>query len=344
MPVYNGLPHLTPAIESVLAQTYGDFEFLIVNDASTDESLACIRSYQDPRIRLVENPTNLGTSRTMNRGIELATGAYIARLDQDDVSMPRRLEVQLAYMEARPHLDITCTWEHGLDSDGRLIREWRTSVDDDGGFLGPLLMGICPIWHPSIMFKRQALIDAGGFDPTMQPGEDFEVTMRLALKGYHAGVVPEFLVGQRDHNARQSVTKAAAQARRTQELHESMLRRFTADGDVERLGQLLRFEDAWRRGGLRKGDVAALLVTLDNVLSRIRADHALSDAAADTLRHVVYRRLGPGARLAPRWRSLPAPVFFGLLFAMSPLLIPGVRPLASSLFAKLHRVSAQVRN
>lgn len=344
MPVYNGLPHLKPAIESVLAQTYADFEFLIVNDASTDESLACIRSYRDPRIRLVENPQNLGTSRTMNRGIEMASGTYIARLDQDDVSMPRRIEAQLAYMEARPQLDITCTWEHGLDSDGRLIREWRTSVDDDGGFLGPLLMGICPIWHPSIMFKRQAMLDAGGFDPTMQPVEDFEVTMRLALKGYHAGVVPEFLVGQRDHNARQSVTKAAAQARRTQELHELMLARFASDVDIERLGQLLRLEEGWRRGGLKKAEVARLFVELEHALEKVRTDHGLAPAAFATLQRVVYRRLGPGARRAPRWRHLPAPVFFALLFATSPLLIPGVRPLASSLFAKLHRVNAQVRN
>ena len=338
MPVYNGLAHLRAAIDSVLSQTHADFEFLIINDASTDASLECIRSYHDSRIRLVENPENLGTSRTMNRGIHLASAAYVARLDQDDVAMPRRLEAQLAYMLARPHLDISCTWEHGLDSAGRRVRNWRAHVPNRGGFLGPLVVGKCPIWHPSIMFKRQALLAAGGFDPTMQPVEDFETTMRLALKGFHAGIVPEYLVGQRDHDSRQSITKEAAQVRRTREVHEAMLARFCGSVDVVHLGHLLRLENDWWRKAGSKREVAALLTGLASTLDRMRVDLALGDSDAVTLRRVVYRRLGPGARMAPSFAALPAPLFYLLLFALSPLLIPGLRPLVSAVNSNVRQL------
>ena len=104
MPVYNGLPYLPHAIESVLDQTFTDFEFLIINDASTDDSFACIRSYKDPRIRLVCNETNLGQTRTLNKGLELAQGPFIARLDQDDIAYPKRLAKQVAYLDANPEV------------------------------------------------------------------------------------------------------------------------------------------------------------------------------------------------------------------------------------------------
>ena len=109
MPVYNGLPYLREAIESVLCQTFTDFEFLIVDDASTDGSTDLIKSYGDSRIRLIRNEHNLGTSGSMNRGIELARSEYIARIDQDDVCLPERLREQLAFIESRPDLAIVCS-------------------------------------------------------------------------------------------------------------------------------------------------------------------------------------------------------------------------------------------
>lgn len=335
MSVYNGLPHLQAAIDSTLAQTLVDFELLIVHDAGTDGSLDLIKSYADPRIRLVLNEHNLGTARTMNRGTELARTQYVARLDQDDVSLPRRLEAQLAFMEARPDLDISCTWEYGLDHSGRRIRNWRTEVANAGEFLGPLALGKCPIWHPSIMFKRQALLDAGGFDPSMSPVEDFDVTMRLALKGYRAAVVPEYLVGQRDHDARQSITKLDIQRRRTREVHEGMIRRFCGQDDPEVLGYLLRMEEQWWQRCTSKADVVALLAALDAMLGRMDRELGLGPVEAKTLRNSVYGRIGRGARLAMAGAGLPAPLFYALLFAGSPWLIPGLRPIAATLNSRI---------
>ena len=191
MPVYNGLPYLREAIDSVLQQTLTDYEFLIIDDASTDGSVACIRSYRDPRIRLVRNEKNLGTSGSMNKGIELARSKYIARIDQDDVCLPERLHEQLAFLENRPDLAIVCSWEVGIDSSSRRIRNWTRQLDNYGSFLGYLVVGKCPIWHPSIMFRRQVVKDVGGYDHSYSPAEDFELTMRLAMHRHSGGVVPK---------------------------------------------------------------------------------------------------------------------------------------------------------
>jgi hypothetical protein len=274
----------------------------------------------------------------MNRGIELATAPYVARLDQDDASLPRRLEVQLAYMEARPDLSVTCTWEYGIDSAGRKVRNWRTDLQDDGAFLGPLVVCKCPIWHPSIMFKPRAVLDVGGYDQAGQPVEDFELTMRLALGGYKAAVVPEFLVLQRDHHARQSVTKAEAQRHRTRQVHEDMLRQFCGNVDPEMLGMLLRLEDELWDRCTKKEQLVALLTGLRDMLDRMNGAWNLSGPAFATLRRIVYKRIGAGARLAPSVRGLPAPLFYLVFFACSPLLIPRLRPAASFLYSKFQEL------
>jgi len=104
MPVYNGGEFLRGAVESILGQTYSNFEFLIVDDGSTDESLEICRGFRDPRIRLEENGRNLGLIATLNRGLDLAEGDYIARMDSDDVSFPARLARQVQFMEDNPHV------------------------------------------------------------------------------------------------------------------------------------------------------------------------------------------------------------------------------------------------
>ena len=101
MPLYNGEKHLAEAIESVLKQTYTDFELLIIDDCSTDVSVKIINSYDDRRIRLVQNKKNLGQSASMNKGLRFAKGIYIARMDQDDISHVYRLEKQIYFIKKK---------------------------------------------------------------------------------------------------------------------------------------------------------------------------------------------------------------------------------------------------
>ena len=100
--VYNGLPFLKDAIESTLNQTYIDYEYLIIDDCSDDESVSVIESYDDSRIRLVKNDKNLGTAGTINKGLSIIDSKYIVRSDQDDVSLPNRIEEQIRYLENNP--------------------------------------------------------------------------------------------------------------------------------------------------------------------------------------------------------------------------------------------------
>src|SRR3972149_7024941 len=99
MAVYNGLPYLPQAMESILNQTLRDFEFIVVEDASLDDSLSVLRSYNDRRIRLIVNKKNLGLSRSLNKGLDAANGEYVARMDHDDISLPTRLAEQKAYLD-----------------------------------------------------------------------------------------------------------------------------------------------------------------------------------------------------------------------------------------------------
>src|ERR1700749_735753 len=100
IPVYNASTYLLEAVHSVLAGSFRDLELLAINDGSTDKSVDILRSIDDPRLRIVENPKNLGVAATLNRGLDLAEGEFIARMDSDDISAPDRLARQVAFMEA----------------------------------------------------------------------------------------------------------------------------------------------------------------------------------------------------------------------------------------------------
>jgi glycosyltransferase involved in cell wall biosynthesis len=153
--VFNGGKYLAEAIESVLNQTWVNFEFIIIDDASTDNSVEIIKSYNDSRIRFFKNEKNIGQTASLNKGLKLAKSDYIARLDQDDVCLPVRLEEQYKYLENNQEVTIISSWEHTIDSSGVRVRSWESSLDNYGVFLGYLLLGLCPVWHPSVMFRKK---------------------------------------------------------------------------------------------------------------------------------------------------------------------------------------------
>ena len=110
MPVYNAEQYLREAIGSILHQTFTDFEFIIINDGSTDRSEEIIKSYTDTRIRYYKNESNLKLIATLNKGFDLAGGKYIARMDADDISLPNRLQLQFELMEKNPEVGLCGTW------------------------------------------------------------------------------------------------------------------------------------------------------------------------------------------------------------------------------------------
>lgn len=106
LPVYNGEKYIAQAIESILNQSFRNFELRIIDDGSKDSSVKIVQSYSDPRIRIVKNPQNLGLVQTLNRGITLIKSEYLARMDADDIALPDRLEKQLLFMQARPEVGL----------------------------------------------------------------------------------------------------------------------------------------------------------------------------------------------------------------------------------------------
>ena len=197
MTVYNGLPYLPAAIESILGQTFTDFEFLIVNDCSTDQSREVIISYDDPRIRLIDNPENLNQTRSLNRGLEETHTELVARMDADDISHPRRLEKQLRYLTLHPDIVAVGTNLRFIDIRGNVIGDYEFPEDDL--VLRWMQLFDCPVSCGAVMFKRAVIWDRmGGFEPSIRYSQDWELWSRV-IPVYRIGNVPEMLVDVRHH-------------------------------------------------------------------------------------------------------------------------------------------------
>ncbi|MEI8033173.1 MAG: glycosyltransferase [Chlorobiaceae bacterium] len=154
MPVFNGKKYLNTAIESILNQTYGHFELLILDDGSTDGSMNIVSSYKDSRIRLISSPENVGIEKTLNRGIELAQGKYIARMDCDDISLPHRLECQVSYMEQNPEIGVLGAAMQLLDNRRKTeVRRWPSTNDE----IKIHLLFHNPLSHPVVMMRKESM-------------------------------------------------------------------------------------------------------------------------------------------------------------------------------------------
>ncbi|MCP8319033.1 MAG: glycosyltransferase, partial [Candidatus Methylarchaceae archaeon HK01B] len=131
MSVYNGEKYLREAIDSILNQTFKDFEFLIINDGSTDRTVEILRSYHDSRIKIITNEKNMGLTKSLNKGLKIARSEYVARMDADDISYPRRLEVQYEYMKKNPDVGIVGSWNDVIDDKGNTIDYRKHSLSSE---------------------------------------------------------------------------------------------------------------------------------------------------------------------------------------------------------------------
>ena len=330
--VYNGLPYLAQAINSVLNQSYSDFELLIIDDGSSDGSVNYIRAaYRDPRIRLICNEQNLGQPRSLNRGLLEARGCYVARLDQDDLCLRDRLGEQVTCLEKRPDIAVVGSWVYRMDSSGRGTGEWRPRIDDYGIFLGWLVVFRLPLLHPSVMFRRDVVNGIGGYDWSFAPAEDYELWVRLAAKGYRAYVIPSPLVKYRVHDKQQSNALLEKQEKCKRQAHQGLVDTFWDGPERKALGNLLRVEQEFWNECKTVEQVCALVEALDAMLAAVEKKLVLSPREAVSLRRVVHRWVGPGIVLARKLKRLPSRLFFPAFAASCPFLIPLMRPLAGRL-------------
>ena len=234
IPVYNCRAYVAEAIESILHQTYTDFELVLIDDASTDGSVKVIRSYSDPRIRVVCNEANLGIPKTHNKGVELARGEYIAMLDHDDYSYPDRLAKQVTFLDRQRDYAVVGTWgevAHDEERGSRTIKRFPVSPDD---VRSSLLFMNC-LLHPSIM-ARKAIMEAYKYCERYAICDDFDLFVRIA-KRHKLGNLPEVLVRHRRHIGRTSNRQAHLKKGENLEIFDGQLSdlgvRFT-DADLER--------------------------------------------------------------------------------------------------------------
>ena len=196
IPVYNCERYVGAAIDSILAQTFSDYELLLIDDGSTDRSLDIMQAYTDPRVRVACNERNLGIPRTGNIGLQLARGEYIALLDNDDVAHPKRLEKQVAFLGRHPDYAQIGSWERAMDEHGQVLKKIkrRPATPED---VHVQLLFQCSLGNPTIM-ARTAILRDYGYHTDYPSCQDYELYVRLA-KRYKLGNLPEVLVYARAH-------------------------------------------------------------------------------------------------------------------------------------------------
>lgn len=184
MSVYNGEPYLSKAVESILSQTFSDFEFVIINDGSADGSSAILRKYykQDSRIRLVEQQ-NQGLTRSLNFGLRLARGKYIARMDADDFSMPKRLEIQVDYLDNHPRCVAVGSEVMLVDPEGWPISLRKQSTCHEE-IEAQLLKGNGgAMTHPVVTMRKSAVVAIGGYNEKFVTAQDIDLFLKLSEVG-----------------------------------------------------------------------------------------------------------------------------------------------------------------
>ncbi|MBD2526706.1 glycosyltransferase [Nostoc sp. FACHB-133] len=236
MPVYNGEIYLREAIDSILSQTFQDFEFLIINDGSTDSTREIVCSYEDPRIRLIDNDYNLGLTQSLNKGLKLAEGEFIARQDADDISEPERLVKQVDFLETHPEVALVGTWYKQIDTQGNLICECQLPYDCTQIRWG--LLFYSPFIHSAVMLQKSAVLEQIGFyNEVAIHAEDYELWCRIALRLKIANL-SDYLIKWRVHPS--SVTATYGNIQQDTTLHIQ----------ISNIGHLLGSEEAerWSNG------------------------------------------------------------------------------------------------
>ncbi len=201
LPVYNAQRYLPAAVESVLGQTFRDFELIAVDDGSTDRSLEILRRYEaaDPRVRIISRP-NAGLVASLNEALTIARGAFIARMDADDICLPHRFQRQMDYLAAHPDCVLLGSHVVTMDQDGALICQMPDIAFGHDNIDAALLRRGWPMVHPTVMMRADALRKAGAYRAETWPYEDHDLFLRMAEVG-RVENLPEVLLNYRKHSA-----------------------------------------------------------------------------------------------------------------------------------------------
>jgi len=319
MSVYNGEKYLREAIESILNQTFKDFEFIIINDGSTDSSKEIILFFKDPRIIYLENIKNIGLTKSLNKGMKIAKGELIARMDADDLSSSIRFSRQVSYLKHQPQVGVLGTQMEVINEAGKTINRYDVPCHHSM-IVWTLLFGRS-FAHPSIMIRRSVIEEVRGYDSAILYSGDFELWTRLVDRTQFANL-PEALVRYRTHTESISRTQADAQRASVLLARWKMVSRILGREVPMEIVQWLHQSQS-PEGSLTEAQAKqaiALIFDLYNTLceKKLVKSHELSKVREDMLRRVITaagcipQRDEESAKTSaafPRWRSiLPNPL------------------------------------
>lgn len=241
MPVYNDERYLPQAIESVLRQSYTDFELILVDDGSTDSTADIIASQHDDRIVAIRNPENVGLSASLNTGFRRARGSLLARLDSDDLAEPHRLARQVAFMDAHPSIGMAGSWFTQIDHKGSLVATVRPPAD-------PIevrwrLLFHSPIPPSTAMIRRNGLDTPLQHDESLSYAMDYELWSRIARTSLIT-TIEEVLVQRRRHDGSMTSSRRDLATEEPSRIAVSQMRQVAADAGLE--GEA--FDAAFRAG------------------------------------------------------------------------------------------------
>jgi len=240
MPAYNAGKYIGEAIESVFSQTYPGFELLIVNNCSTDDTVAVIKKFNDPRIRLIEE-TQQGIAYALNNGLQEARGQYIARFDADDICAPARLEKQLNFLENNPDYILCGSDAEYMSENGEHLFNFNCVGHSHEEIMKQLPID-CPIIHSAVMYRKEIVLKAGGYPAGAHNFEDYLLWVQIAGQGkYHN--IPERLVKVRFNHASVTIDEKWRGTRFRQLKRKIISQGFVTANEGQELLSIIREQD-----------------------------------------------------------------------------------------------------
>lgn len=271
MPAYNAEKYLREAIDSILTQTFDNFELIIINDGSTDNTEAIIQSYSDPRIVYLKNEQNAGICVTLNKGLDAAHGRYIVRMDSDDISLPHRLAIQVDYMDKNPNVGVAgCRVERFYDDD-ILKHDFPPSEEDFYQCKADLLLATC-VAHPATIIRKSVLDKHNlRYDDFFRGMEDYQLWWKISQHTFITNI-PRVLLKYRIHKGQ------VTQAPLTEEFisrHKIFIEQRLTDIGIKPSSQdieaILRYEIS--TSSYDDTALESLIQCLRKILKQIKSDH-----------------------------------------------------------------------
>jgi glycosyltransferase involved in cell wall biosynthesis len=263
MPAYNACPFIAQAIDSVLAQTWRDFELIVIDDGSTDNTLEIAKEYEarDRRIKVITQG-NQGTAPTLNRAIGLAANEWVCMMHADDLMRPNRLERQLIFIQEHPELAVASSLVRHIDVRNRVIGKDNSTLFTHEA-VNKLVSAneLVGFNHPAVILRKAAVLAVGGYRQAFWPAEDLDLWNRLLDNGYKILVQPEYLLDYRMHGLSASISGARLTRTKVRYLKECMMCRRSGknEPDWDSFLATLRSAPLLARLNMERKDLAKIL-------------------------------------------------------------------------------------